>query len=350
MEKEAVTLVIPVYNVATYLNGFFKALDRQSFSHFKCLFVYDASQDDTLQVLKAAILDHSSYSSTLLMKPFKEGVGKARDFAIESGLIDTKYCLFLDADDIPHPDLLEKLYQKAVATDADITLCGFNRVLGGTDHLISTDMVNNPDTIDDLSSSLVVPYLNPAPWNKLLKTSIIGDVMFIYRGGTGEDEMFFLKLLPKCHRLAFVNEPLYDYLIHAGSSATSTSKADYEMACTGYLATKKYYLEHGGNYLAFLPLLEADVFLHVAIGTTTRVALAYPKEKRYVIRQSRQYLEANFPTWKKNKYLSHRSSRRLGRKTLHVWRCKILYELHLFSWFVWAYKTYVKLFKRDIKW
>jgi glycosyltransferase involved in cell wall biosynthesis len=349
-QSHSITVVVPVYNAQPFLEGFFNALEAMTFKNFKTLFVYDNSSDGSLELLEKKLASANTLDVTLLKRPQKEGVGKARDYAIESGLIDTPYVIFIDVDDVPHPDLLGKLFAQAEKTSAHITLCGFRRIAIESQKVIAVDMVHNPETIDNLVSSPILPYLNPAPWNKLIRTSIIQNARFIHKGGSGEDEMFFLQILPRAKKLAFVNEVLYDYLVHAGSAATSTEYLSYQEALSGYLGTKQYYLAHPATHEKFLPLLEACVFLRIAVGTTTRVVLAEPKEKRIVIKSSLGYLNKNFPTWRKNPYLSHKACAKLGFKTRMVWWCKRLYIRHHFAFFIWTYKTYTKLLKKDIKW
>jgi glycosyltransferase involved in cell wall biosynthesis len=341
-----VTIVVPAYNGATYLPGFLHALSEQTFKDFAVVFVYDKSDDNTLALLK----EPHVFPSQVLEKPVKESVGKARDYALDSGLILSEYLLFVDADDNPHVDYLEKLVKKAEETSADIALCGFHRVNFETKLIISEDMCHNPDIIDDPARSPVVPFFNPAPWNKLIRTSIVGDARFVHKAGSGEDEMFFLKVLPNAGKLAFVNEALYDYYVHEGSAATSTSRANYDEACKGYLEVKQYYIDHQGIYLPFLPLLEAKVFLRIALGTTTRLSISNPELKHQLIKDSKRYMDLNFSGWTKNRYLSHKQCHALGKKAMYVWHCKRLYQWHLFGLFIWAYKTYTRIRHKDVKW
>lgn len=348
--KHLVTIVIPIYNSEPFIHRFFEALDAQTFKDFKVIFVYDHSTDHTHAAYKREMVYFSDLDIKVLHKPECEGVGKARDYAIESGLLDTKYTLFLDIDDIPRPTLLEKLVKKAEEENADVTICGYQRVNLETGKRIATEMVNNPEIIDDPQHNLVMPFINPAPWNKLIKTELIGDARFIYRGGSGEDAMFFLKVMPNCKKLVFINEVLYTYLVRHGSNADKTNLSSLEETKKGYIDTLQFYKDKGGVFNEFIPLLESFVVLHMAIGTTTRVCISNPKEKRKIIALSRKYMVENFPHWKKNKFLSFWNCIRLGFKGLMVRSCLNLYKMHMFGVFVWAYKTYTGFFKKDIKW
>ena len=157
-----VTLVVPLYNVGEFLPRFFVALSQQIFKDFLCLFVLDDSPDNTEQSLDECVGRYSDLSCRILHKPNREGLGKARDFALDSGLIGSKYVIFVDADDTPQPAFLEKMVAKAEKTGADITFCGFRRVDEKTGKEISVEMVHNPESLCSDEFSDLVCYFNPA--------------------------------------------------------------------------------------------------------------------------------------------------------------------------------------------
>jgi glycosyltransferase EpsH len=344
-----VTLVVPIYNSALRLENLFSSLQRQSFRSFACIFVYDKSNDGTLTVLYSLISKWPDLSCFVLEKSFKEGVGKARDFALDSGMINSKYILFLDSDDSFESTFLEELVFIAEKTNSDIAMCGFDRTDEVTGQVLSTEMVHNPDLLTDLSKSPIVPYLNPAPWNKLYRMDKIRDARFVYPGG-GEDEMFFLKVLPNCQKIAFVNKVLYHYQIHKGSVLSGTNVNLYEKAKEGYKSVIDFYKNHGKNYSAFLSLCEACIFIRFGIGMTTRTCLAVPREKKRLIKESKAFFNQNLLGWRHNKLLSFCTSLKHGIKSLLIWRCRLLYKVNFFSLFVFDYKIFTRLFRKDIKW
>jgi glycosyltransferase involved in cell wall biosynthesis len=346
---EKVTIVVPVYNSAPYIDRFFHALESFSFKSFKCVFVLDSSKDNTKQLLEKYCQSENSFQTKILFKPFLEGVGKARDFALDSGTIDTEYVIFLDIDDVPHDDFLGKLVHSIEDRKSDIAVCGYKRISSSDKHTISTEMVHNVEIISDVSSSTYVPLINTAIWNKLIRFSIIGDSKFIYPGG-GEDALFLLKIYPNCKSISFVNEALYDYYVNPLSVSDKTDLSMIRATEQGYLDTLAFYKEHGESFEKFVPLLGAFAFLRLGIGETTRACLNFPSQKKDLIKSTKKYLDTVFPNWSKNKYWSFGSCCKKGIKVLMVWRCKVLYRFNMFGVFVWEYSTFTKMFKRDIKW
>lgn len=351
MEPFPITVAIPVYNSANYLPVLLSLLAKQSFCRFNCVFIYDKGVDGTFEILEkfCSSSNGERIHSQILKKEKKEGVGRARDFLLESADLNTKYVIFLDSDDAFENNFLEKLFSVAEKTNADITMCGFDRKDIEKNRIISTEMIHNPDVITDLKDSPIIPYLNPAPWNKLYRVDKIRDARFILPGG-GEDEMFFLKVLPNCNKIAFVNEVLYHYAIHQGSVLSATDSNLYEKAKLGYKSLIDFYKSHGESYASFLPLCQACIFIRFGIGLTTRTCLSSPKEKRKIIKETRIFLNENLYGWKRNRLLSLFVSLKNGIKPLFIWFCRFLYKINCFSLFVFDYKLFVRLFRKDIKW
>lgn len=344
-----ITVVVPIYNCAPYLRSLISGLEAQTFKNFSCIFVCDVSTDGSIELLSKS-LKSSSLIAKLYIKKEKEGVGKARDYVLDNKLLNTEYVLFLDSDDLFSPTFFEELFAKAKSTKADIVMCGFSRVDYETKKTVSIDMIHNPDEILVNEGQSLIPFLAPAVWDKLYEVSIIQDARFEFRGG-GEDEMFFLSLLPRCKKIAFVNKPLYTYFLHANSVSDKTNVSLLETAKNGYLLVLNGYKKNHYDEIGFVPLLEATVFFRIGIGLTTRTCLRLKiKERKIIIKSSMDYFDQYFNGWRKNRFLSFRSCAKRGAKGTMIWGCRLLYKLHLFSFFVFLYSSFTKIFKKDIKW
>ena len=111
-----ISVLIPVYNTAKYLPACLDSVLSQSLPDFEIVAVNDASTDDSPRILteyaakdpRIRIIDHKTNRGLLAVR--LSGVHAAAG----------KYLLFLDSDDCFLPRFLEKLWNLAEKTQADI--------------------------------------------------------------------------------------------------------------------------------------------------------------------------------------------------------------------------------------
>ena len=117
MDKNRLSIIIPVYNAEEYLDRCLHSIIDQGFTSYEVILVDDGSTDSS-----PLICDR--YSATdprfrTLHKP-NGGVSSARNAGLE--LAKGEYIMFLDSDDWIDEDFLEKLYNSAKNNSADISV------------------------------------------------------------------------------------------------------------------------------------------------------------------------------------------------------------------------------------
>lgn len=119
-------IVIPIYNEAENLPKIMEKLEKYSFfEESEILFVYDESEDNTLQVAKNLSQKYSPLN--VLENPYPKGFG----WSIKAGLetLEKKYIVVLMADLCDDPQTIEKMYEKA-ESGFDV-VCGSRFMKGG---------------------------------------------------------------------------------------------------------------------------------------------------------------------------------------------------------------------------
>ena len=111
-----VSVIIPVYNVEQYLEKCLDSVCGQTLKDIETICVNDCSADNSLAVLK----DYAKNDNRVKLIDFKEnkGVSAARNEGIRNA--QGEYIGFVDSDDWIDLNFYEKLYNKAIETDADI--------------------------------------------------------------------------------------------------------------------------------------------------------------------------------------------------------------------------------------
>jgi len=103
-----VSIVLPNYNYARYLDERIQSLLNQTYTDFELIILDDASQDNSIEVIEKYTADprvktrYFSENSGLPYKRWNDGADMAQG----------EYLLIAGADDSCHPTLLEKLVEK----------------------------------------------------------------------------------------------------------------------------------------------------------------------------------------------------------------------------------------------
>ena len=120
--KKEISVIIPCYNAASYIDKCIQSLLSQTFDMNKMefIFVNDASQDNTWEILQMYEKQYSDFM-VLINLPENSKQGTARNIGIQYA--QGKYLGFCDSDDYVESDMYEQLYNKMIETDADYVAC-----------------------------------------------------------------------------------------------------------------------------------------------------------------------------------------------------------------------------------
>jgi len=99
-----VAVVTPCHNGGRYLNETVCSVQCQTLDDWRYFLVDDASTDETLAIMETA--ERRDARITVIHLPVNQGVAAARNTG--AALTDADYVLFLDADDVLEPGMLER--------------------------------------------------------------------------------------------------------------------------------------------------------------------------------------------------------------------------------------------------
>ena len=98
-----VSVIIPVYNGAAFINDAIQSVKAQSYSNWECIIINDGSTDNTEDILSGLIAGDERF---IYRKQENKGLPGARNAALDLSKGD--FIQLLDADDALHPQKLEK--------------------------------------------------------------------------------------------------------------------------------------------------------------------------------------------------------------------------------------------------
>ncbi len=117
-KEPCISVIIPIYNAASYLSDCLLSLQKQTLQDLEILCINDGSSDNSLEILKEF---QAKDSRIVIIDQKNQGVALARNRAIACAR--GEFIAFLDADDwLPDEKVYEDLYYNAIKKDT--LLCG----------------------------------------------------------------------------------------------------------------------------------------------------------------------------------------------------------------------------------
>lgn len=114
-----VSVIVPVYNVAPYIDEALESLANQSYEHLEILLVDDGSTDGSGAACDRFAARDGRF---VVIRQENRGLSAARNAGLEAMTGDVVG--FLDPDDAFHPEMVERLLGGMARTGADLAVCG----------------------------------------------------------------------------------------------------------------------------------------------------------------------------------------------------------------------------------
>lgn len=220
-----VSIIIPNYNKANYIVRCIESIKKQTYQNIECILVDDASDDDSILLIKKCLEDYQGPIEFIIQFNEKnEGLSETRNKGTLKSTGD--YIYYLDSDDELPVESIEKLVEPIYRY--------------GDVELVHGNMKTIPEPLpeDDWKNLLYKDfpgYVNDNLWvrehfytnhngippnacNKLIKRSFLFDNnLFFLKGIVHEDELWMFNVVKFLAVIAFVKEYTYYRYIIPGS-------------------------------------------------------------------------------------------------------------------------------------
>ncbi len=221
-----VSIVVPVYNAARFLNECLLSLTNQSFTDIEIMLVNDGSTDDSPQICDAWAKKDVRIK---VLHQQNEGVSSARNTAILNST--GEYIAMIDADDTIEEDTISSVIAH-FSDKVDIVCFGYKIISGEN----ITEVVTKPfscfaSEID--GQNFRDFYLSWSAFivcNKVFRRSFLLDNELSFRVGVklGEDSDYMISCLLNNPYIVSIDKIFYNYLKVVGDNATAQFYEDHE--------------------------------------------------------------------------------------------------------------------------
>ncbi|MGM0699942.1 MAG: glycosyltransferase family 2 protein [Actinomycetota bacterium] len=216
-----VSVVIPVYNCARYLDETIDSVRNQDISpgSYEIIAVDDGSTDDSLLTLER--LAASSSDMRVFSIPNSGSAAAPRNRGLDE--VRGRYVFFLDADDKLEPDTLRQVVKVADETGSGVILCKMAEFGAGkrAGNVPSTAFGSTKLAVDFVESRAV----STLGALKLFRTSIVKehDIRFPLGFVIGEDQAFTMRAYLHSPHVSILADKVYYWARGRGDGTNVTS-------------------------------------------------------------------------------------------------------------------------------
>lgn len=205
-----ISVIIPVYNVANYIERCARSLFEQTLDDMEFIFVDDASQDNSIQLLRNVLSSYPQRNSQVHIIQHSSNLGQnaARDNGLH--IATGEFIAYCDSDDYVAPNMYESLYKKAVQEKADVVYCDFFMV-----YPLYYEYYNTLDEYEDKITFLKLYLLQDwnVLWNMIISHKLIRTYHLYSPKGIIFCEDFYLTvcIIFYANRIVKVKDAFYYY-------------------------------------------------------------------------------------------------------------------------------------------
>lgn len=220
-----ITMVVPVYNLASFLPKTVPAMLAQTFVDFEIIFIDDGSEDDSLSILEAYERDDSRVK---IISKRNEGQAIARNRGVQAA--KGEFVTFVDADDRITKTYLMDLIT-AISAEPDLKMASLPNLDA------DEDMINRLDLAQRRGNGEIIIYdsleyvkkvlaengreFSVALWGKLYRTDFFKSFV-IPAGHFYEDLAILPEIMQAAGKVAWIDTTDYIYLTNRKNSTVNS--------------------------------------------------------------------------------------------------------------------------------
>ncbi len=248
MERELISVIIPVYRVEAYLEKCVDSVLAQTYPDLEIILVDDGSPDKCPAMCDAfAARD----SRVRVLHRANGGLSAARNTGLDAA--SGRYVGFVDSDDYIAPDMYGKLYAALRATGADMSICGYECVDEAENAVMPLPPLREetlgPDELFERVETAQGKGRYATAVNRLYKRELFEGLRF-REGKLYEDEFLAPHVIARCAAVTVVPEALYFYVQRSGSIMNAAVTVRRLDAVEAFMERYGFYRDRGLNALA----------------------------------------------------------------------------------------------------
>lgn len=207
MEKDKISIIIPVYNTERYLERCITSLLDQTYKNLELIFVDDGSTDKSIEILKNA---QKNDRRITVISQKNSGPSAARNKGLS--ICTGQYIMFCDSDDTVKPNWCEVLYQTIKVNPDSWVICGM-KVFDVNEKILDIKKAKGGIYSKKDYFQIFMNGLSGAVYNKIYCAWVLKkyNIKFDISRRLGEDVLFNIDYFTYMKNIVVIEKELYNY-------------------------------------------------------------------------------------------------------------------------------------------
>lgn len=222
--NKLISIVVPVYNVAPYLNLCLESVANQTYTHFEVLLINDGSRDNSKDICLEFVERDKRFK---YIEQQNAGLSAARN----TGILNAKgeFITFIGGDDFVNHNYLEELYHAALKNDSEIVIGSYKEFNEEDnnyyihvfeykeEHYINRELIENIAQVENKGLEF------QKIWGNLYHKRLFENVMFSIDKNIVDNRTNYKLYMESC-KTTYIHKDLYVYRIRKGSISDNISE------------------------------------------------------------------------------------------------------------------------------
>lgn len=307
MEEKKISVIVPCYNVSEFIDRCVKSLADQTIGieELECIFVDDASTDDTLEKLRS--WEEKFPESILVVScPENHRQGAARNVGLSYAT--GQFIAFLDSDDYVDSQMYEAMYQKAEELKCDVVGSFFaretrdGRQLYRDETELETEKLVKVDT-PAKRKELLVSGLPSGVNTRLYRRNLIIDNQLLFPEDIQyEDNYWGAILLGMVSSYYIMDSCFYHYVVNEASTVMEQNAGHHlDRLVIEVMKVEKY--KEDGTFQEYHDEIEYNFLRLFFINTIRILFVRFDQIPYQIIYDMQRWVRELFPHYQGNPYL-----------------------------------------------